>query len=161
MKPRNLFYHALFAFHTVLLLLVAGLSWYDNRRATRDTRATLAAYSRRLDDVQKQVDSSLSGSPRVGQFREKSGTQVDSSLSGPPRVGQSRDKWVRRPPVFVGSGRSGSWAYVDVLYGDGAVRRHFVRASSSPSDVKAFVRSLAFEASQHSWILADDDDGDG
>ena len=160
MKPRNLFYHALLALHTVLLLVVVSFTWYDNRRATTSTRRALSGFESRLDALAAQVDSSLSGPPRVRSSRDSS--QVDSSLSAPPRVRSPADDWERVPPRVLGSGVSGRWAYVDVCYADGATRRHYVRTNSTPREVKSFVRSLATESDFHSWrFVGSDSSQDG
>lgn len=155
---RNLYYHALLALHTVLLLVVVGLTWYDNRRATTSTRRTLSAFESRLDSLSAQVDSSLFASPRVRSSRD---SQVDSSLSASPRVRPFLDDWERVPPRVLGSGVSGRWAYIDVHYGDGSIRRHFIRTNSTPRDVKSFVRSLATESDFHSWRFVGDSPHDG
>ena len=109
----------------VCLLFVAG--YIADRKATA---LRVAFLSDRLDALSKRIDSLPVNSPSSGLSPVNS-APVD-------RVGDSG----KIPVRFLGSGRSGSWCYLDVRLPSGEVRRYYEKRDASPERLAALMRRI-------------------
>lgn len=124
-----------FRIYVLLLTLsyVGGVSFLLNRQAVasaRRLRALESSFEKRLDELRPSF------SDRTTTTTTTATTTGDSS-SSPPRY------------FVLGSGRSGRWGYVDILFPDQSKNRYYFRCDVK-RDLDAFSDRLALDSYLHS-----------
>lgn len=138
MKPRRRYYSTISA---ALAILAAAAFIFHYAAGRVRSRAA----SSRIDDIEARL-SSLAARVETLASKQSRGAVDPLSVEGnEPRSGESVGG-SRPRPVFLGSGRTGSYFYSDIRYPTGDVRRYYIRTNATPRQVRSWVRSLSSDA---------------